>query len=420
MQSGKFLVMAACVAVAVSAPPMAHSDGPCNKGFRDSTPAERATMTTVLQVAKKALPPAPTGWVILGDDQISVTTSLCRDYEGAPWSYDFNRSYQRVDDQEARNKIIADAAAASQAALALKQPRLDAAMAKMEKIVAKQVALVEKGDMAGAQAINEEMAKAQEDYQKIMDEGDSQAQMNTSLAKASRDQSMFINVVVNSNQEVPDASAKKIPLPPGALAAFRWDTSRDQVPSETCADSCRPMASQPGWRPGSVFSTQPWRPLPPRSCRSASRLIRTAWLGSLGRSTSKVWQRKSRTSERLPDRPAIALPCCGDLVYRDVAHDAIFVARDVDERARCLEGCAVRQEQRSARIRTRPSCRAKAPGACDARSGDARPSKNYFLQIDLATEFEWLADRLSYRSADREPNSHPFRATRCTKSRSSQ
>lgn len=80
-------------------------------------------MTAVLHAAKKALPPAPAGWVIVGDDQ------------------------------EARNKIIADAAAASVAALKLKQPRLDAAMAKVSAIVKKQVALVEKGDMAGAQAL---------------------------------------------------------------------------------------------------------------------------------------------------------------------------------------------------------------------------------------------------------------------------
>ena len=229
MQSGNFLAVTACAVAMVAIAPMARGDGPCNKGFRDSTPAERATMTTVLQAAKKALPPAPTGWVIVGDDQISVVTGLCRDYEAAPWSYNFNRSYQRVDDQEARNKIIADAAAASQAALKQKQPRLDAAMAKVQAIVKKQVALIEKGDTAGAQALNDDMAKAQADYQKIMNEGDSQAQMEASLAKASRDMTMYVNVHVNSNQETPDASAKPILLPAGARAAFRWSTARENV-----------------------------------------------------------------------------------------------------------------------------------------------------------------------------------------------
>jgi hypothetical protein len=215
-----------------TAAPIALGDGVCNKGERDSTPAERATMTSVLQAAKKALPAAPTGWVIEGDDQISVITSLCKDFEAAPWSYHFNRGYRRIDDQAARDKIIADAATASQAALALKQPRLDVAMAKMEAIVKKQVALIEKGDYAGAEALNNDIAKAQADYQKIMDEGDSQAQFDAAAAKASRDQSMYINVVVNSNQVTPDSSAKNLPLPPGARAAFRWSTSGDSVPQD--------------------------------------------------------------------------------------------------------------------------------------------------------------------------------------------
>ncbi len=227
MQSGKFLATMACAVAMLAAAPLARSDAPCNRGFRDSTPAERATMTAVLNAAKKALPPAPAGWVIVGDDQISVTTNLCRDYEGAPWGYQFNRYYQRVDDQEARDKIVAEAAAASAAALALKQPRLDAVMARMEKLSKAQIALVEKGDLVRAQAINEDIAKAQEEYKKILDEGDSQEQMEASLAKASRNQAMYINVEVNSNQESPDASSRSLPLPPGARAAFQWNTTQE-------------------------------------------------------------------------------------------------------------------------------------------------------------------------------------------------
>ena len=232
MRAAGYAAVGACAAAAMAFSTVALGDGPCNKGYRDSTPAERATLTAVLQAVKKALPPAPAGWVIEGDGQISVTTSLCRDSEGAPWDYHFSRSYQRVDDQEARNKILQDAAVASQAALALKQPRLDAAMARMQKIVAKQVALIEKRDYAGAEAMNAEVAKAQVEYQKIVEEGDSQAQMDAAVAKASRDQTMYIGVQVNSNQEAPTAEARSIPLPPGARAAFRWDTTSDKVPSE--------------------------------------------------------------------------------------------------------------------------------------------------------------------------------------------
>ena len=50
--------------------------GVCNKGFRDTTAAERATLTAVLEAVKKALPAVPTGWVILGDDEVSVPRSL--------------------------------------------------------------------------------------------------------------------------------------------------------------------------------------------------------------------------------------------------------------------------------------------------------------------------------------------------------
>ena len=245
MQSHKFVAMTLCVAAALAAAPIARSDGPCNKGFRDSTPAERAAVTAVLQAAKNALPPAPTGWVIVGDDQISVARSLCRDYEGAPWGYDFNRHYQRVDDQEARNKMIADAAAASAAAFKQKQPRLDAIRAKNEVLAKKQVALVEKGDMAGATALNEEIARLQEQYKKVIDEGDSDTQMAASLAEASRDQHMYITVVVNSNQVRPDNDAKVTPPPAGARAAYRWSNTHDGVTEDhvlMLLGQWRPMA----------------------------------------------------------------------------------------------------------------------------------------------------------------------------------
>lgn len=167
--------------------------------------------------------------MIVGDDQISVTTNLCRDYEAAPWSYQFNRSYTRIDDQEARGKIMADAAAAAAAAQAQKQPRLDAIRAKNEVLAKKQVALVEKGDIAGATALNAEIAKVQAQYQKITEEGDSNARMVASMAEASRDQHMYISVVVNSNQVRPDNDANVMPPPAGARAAYRWSNTQDGV-----------------------------------------------------------------------------------------------------------------------------------------------------------------------------------------------
>ena len=228
MQSSKFLAMV-CGFAAIGATPTALGDAPCYKDYRDTTPAERAAETAALTAIRKALPPAPTGWVINGDDQFSVTTTFCRDYEGAPWTHHFGRSYQRVDDQEARNKMIEDAGAASAAAFKLKQPRLDAIMAKQEKLVQQQVALMEKGDMVRATALNEQLAKLQDEYKKIVDEGDADEQANTAFTEAMRDTTMSINVNANANTVQPSSDAKSLAVPAGARAAFQWTTNREEA-----------------------------------------------------------------------------------------------------------------------------------------------------------------------------------------------
>jgi hypothetical protein len=43
---------------------------------------------------------------------------------------------------------------------------------------------------------------------------------------------MYISVVVNSSQVTPDASARSLPLPLGAHAAFRWSAAHDNVPED--------------------------------------------------------------------------------------------------------------------------------------------------------------------------------------------
>ncbi len=229
MRAAGIAAVGACAAAALAFSAVARGDAPCNRGFRDATPAEKAAQTAILQAVKSALPPAPAGWVIAGDDQISITTSLCRDYEGTPWSNHFGRSYTRVDDQEARDRIMADAAAVAAADQAKKQPRLDALMARMEQLTRTQVALIQKGDTAGATALNDEMARLQDQYQAVADEGDSQAQLNASFAEASRDQHMYIGVTVNSNQIRPGDGATVMPPPAGARNAWRWSDARDGV-----------------------------------------------------------------------------------------------------------------------------------------------------------------------------------------------
>ena len=214
-----------CAAIALAGTSVALADGVCNKGYRATTAAERATMTAVLETVKKALPPAPAGWVILGDDQTVATQNLCMDAELSPWNYDFNRSYQRTDDQEARQKTFNAAAAKVAAAMKLKQPRLDAIMARMTKLAEQQGALIQKGNMAAATALNQDIANAQDEYKKIADEGDSEAQMEAASAEASRDLQFHVGLSINAGLSSMSTDAREFPLPPGARVAFRWSTT---------------------------------------------------------------------------------------------------------------------------------------------------------------------------------------------------
>ena len=230
--SGAIVKMLATLAWAVAAilgASGARADAPCNAGFRDSTPAERATMTGVLQAAKNALPPAPAGWKIVSGDEIFVVSKVCRDIESRPWNYGFSRHYSQFGDYETRQKAMADAAANVAAAQKLKQPRLDAVMAKMTKLSQQQVALVQKGDMAGAEAINAEMAKLQAEYQKIADEGDSAQQISAAGKIMNRDLKMIISVRVNAVYEMPDSEVAAFPPPSGALSASRRKTTSEDL-----------------------------------------------------------------------------------------------------------------------------------------------------------------------------------------------
>jgi hypothetical protein len=121
-----FLLAAAICASA------AYSDGVCVEGYRDTTAAERQTMLGVMEAAKAALPVAPSGWVIGGYEELSAVGSICKDGENTPWSYGFSRTFNRTDDQAAREQALADAGAKIRAAQAARQPRLDALMARSQ------------------------------------------------------------------------------------------------------------------------------------------------------------------------------------------------------------------------------------------------------------------------------------------------
>lgn len=241
---------AACTLALVVAAPVALADAPCNKGFRDTTPAERARITAVLTAAKSALPPAPEGWQIRGDDQLSVRSSICRDGEGAPWDYSFGRSYGQVGDYEQRQKAIQDAATLAEAERAKRQPRIDALQAQMMAIMQKQMALNQKGDYDGAQKLQPQLEKAQAEFEKAMTAGSEH--IDAAGRTFHRDLEMSISVRVNAASERPGASATNLPLPAGALKAVRWASEDPAITDD------RALYLFGNWKQGPDGS---WRPV---------------------------------------------------------------------------------------------------------------------------------------------------------------
>ncbi len=228
---GRLVTLGLSVAAAFGAT-MARGDAPCDAGFRDATAAERNRMTAILEAAKAALPPAPAGWQIGGYEEISVPGRVCRDDENRPWSFGISRNYARVDDYEARQQVMRDAAAHAVAEQQKKQPRMDALMAKMTALSQQQVALIQKGDMAGAEKLNPEIARVQAELEKVADEGDSQAQIAAAGKEHDRDLHMSISVRVNETARQLTGGGANFPLPSGASVAQRWTQPADSDTSE--------------------------------------------------------------------------------------------------------------------------------------------------------------------------------------------
>ncbi len=223
MKTSHFRAAFALVLAAMVIAPPALSDSVCYKDYRAITAAEKGRMTAVLEAVKSAMPPAPAGWVIAGTDDFSLANSMCKDVELVPFNYQFTRSYRNVSNNDAHEKLIAAQAARLQAQQAQKQPRMDAIQAKMEKVVKVQVALVEKGDYAGAEKYNAEIEKLQQEMAKVMDEGRDPAQEAADARAYAKDNEMHITVEVNPWAATADSGATAIAaVPPGAQVAWRW------------------------------------------------------------------------------------------------------------------------------------------------------------------------------------------------------
>jgi len=222
MLRAAFLLTAAVCASA------AYADGVCAKGYRDTTAAERQTMLTVMETAKAALPDAPTGWVIGGYEELSPVGNICKDGENTPWSYGFSRTFNRTDDQAARDEAMAEAGAKIRAAQAARQPRLDALMARSQALGAELGTAAQKGDQARVDAINREMEKISKQYEAIAAEGNDPAVLESMAKAMSQDRTMSIDIRVNPGA-ISNADMKKSQAPAEAHSAYRWTTSADGV-----------------------------------------------------------------------------------------------------------------------------------------------------------------------------------------------
>jgi hypothetical protein len=238
----------------------AYADGGCTKGWRDVTAGERAMMATVVEAAKNALPPPPDGWVLSGEDTATMPRSLCVDQESSPWVYEVSRAYYHAAVQEARNDVIAAAAADMSAQMAAKQPRLDALTAKMSALGEELGAAAQKSDFARTEALGKEMEKLSEEYKAILEEGGTTEKMNAAAAEASRDVEMRILVRVNALYEFPPPGARGLQAPGGASSAFHWTERRGDI------DEGHALVLLGSWQPkgeGGFQATPPPNAAPP-------------------------------------------------------------------------------------------------------------------------------------------------------------
>lgn len=231
--------------------PVALGDAPCNTGFRDVTPAERARITAALQAAESALPPAPEGWQqVNANGEFSIPASICRDGEKRLWHYQTGRSYTNAASPEARQKIMADAAAAAAAGRAKNQAQMDALQQKMMSIMQQQMALNQKQDYAGAEKLQPQLDKVQADYEKLATAGN--ASIEAAGRAFERDLHMSISVDVNSRPRNPVRNVTNLPKPAGAVAAVRWQDEDPAATDEHALILFGPWQPDPkgGWLPG--------------------------------------------------------------------------------------------------------------------------------------------------------------------------
>jgi len=236
------------------------ADGVCVKGYHDLTPAETATMTRVLESARAAVPAPPSGWInTLSDDSVSPPQSVCLDY--SPWGYSYSRHYSRVEGAEERDQAIAAAGADYQAALAEKQPRMDALMAEMNLLSTEFAEAAASGDSARVETIKTEIERLNAEYEAVMNEGDPMAAFEAATASQYADLEMSIRVAVNPGVASPLDDAQPIQVS-GAASAWQWFSGDDGQSGNALVlfGSWRPAASGYGLESVGIPGAAPDQP----------------------------------------------------------------------------------------------------------------------------------------------------------------
>ena len=219
-------VSASCFVPILLGVSSAYGQQECVKGDRDTTAAERQTVTSALETIKAALPQAPEGWVIGGHEEFSVRQRNCRDDETTPWPYYFNRLYNRVDDAAAREQALAEQAAVFAARAAERQPLIDAAIAKSQELAAQLAEAAQRRDQARVDAIQQEMLKLQAENERLF-APPNEEELNALVAATEQDRTISIAVDVNPGAVANNGEYQSASAPAGAAAAFRKQTTRD-------------------------------------------------------------------------------------------------------------------------------------------------------------------------------------------------
>lgn len=214
------VVRRSVLSVAALGAAAAYADAVCEKGFRDTTAAERQTMLSVMGAAQAALPPAPTGWVIGGYEELSPVNNICKDEESTPWAYTFSRTYNRTDNAAEREAALAAAAVAARAAQAARQPRLDALQVKIDAATQEFAAAAQSGDQARIAASQRALDAVSAESAALFAEADPQA-LASIIEATERDVTMSIVVEVNPGGIANPDMQSVAPLA-AAQSAYRW------------------------------------------------------------------------------------------------------------------------------------------------------------------------------------------------------